>query len=69
MKFEVEALPNFEKEAKRLKKKFNSLGSELLDLIEQLEIDPFIGTALPRAFIKSGYRSSLREKGSVAERG
>ena len=52
MKFEVETLPNFEKEARRLRKKFASLGAELLDLIEQLENDPFIGTALPRVFTK-----------------
>ena len=61
MKFEVEALPNFEKEAKRLRKKFSSLGSELLGLIEQLEIDPFIGTALPRGFYK--IRLSIKSKG------
>ncbi|SDE22470.1 RelE toxin of RelE / RelB toxin-antitoxin system [Dyadobacter soli] len=61
MSFEVETLPNFEKEAKRLKKKFSSLANELLDLIEQLESNPFIGTALPKGFYK--IRLSIKSKG------
>lgn len=61
MKFEVEALPNFEKEAKRLKKKFASLTQELLYLIGQLETDPFIGTALKAGFYK--IRLSVKSKG------
>lgn len=61
MSFEVETLPNFEKEAKRLRKKFASLAGELLDLIEELENNPFIGTALPKGFYK--IRLSIKSKG------
>jgi hypothetical protein len=61
MKFEVETLANFEKEAKRLRKKFASLSGELLQLVEQLEIDPFIGTALRGGFYK--IRLSIKSKG------
>ncbi|OJV13417.1 MAG: hypothetical protein BGO21_16015 [Dyadobacter sp. 50-39] len=61
MSFQVETLPNFEKEAKRLRKKFASLAAELLDLIEQLENNPFMGTQLPRGFYK--IRLSVRSKG------
>ena len=61
MSFEVETLPNFEKEAKRLRRKFASLAGELLDLIEQLENNPFIGAALPKGFYK--IRSSIKSKG------
>ena len=61
MSFEVETLPNFANEAKRLRKKFASLGDELLDLIEQLEHNPFIGTALPKGFYK--IRLSIKSKG------
>lgn len=61
MRFEVETLPNFEKESKRLRKKFASLRSDLLHLIEQLESDPFIGTALKGGFYK--IRLGIKSKG------
>lgn len=61
MRFGVETLPNFEKEAKRLRKKFTSLPSDLLHLIEQLETDPFIGTALKGGFYK--IRLAIKSKG------
>lgn len=67
MKFEVETLPNFEKEARRLRKKFASLGAELLDLIEQLENDPFIGTALPKGFYKIRLSPKVRVSGAGRE--
>ncbi|MDR6807983.1 mRNA-degrading endonuclease RelE of RelBE toxin-antitoxin system [Dyadobacter sp. BE34] len=60
MSFEVETLPNFENEAKRLRRKFASLAGELLDF-EQLENNPFIGTALPKGFYK--IRLSIKSKG------
>ena len=57
----MKPLPNFEKEAKRLRKKFTSLPVDLLRLIEQLETDPFIGTALKGGFYK--IRLAIKSKG------
>ena len=37
MSFQVDTIPNFEKEAKRLRKKYASLNQELDDLIDSLE--------------------------------
>jgi mRNA-degrading endonuclease RelE of RelBE toxin-antitoxin system len=44
MNYNVYTTPNFEKEAKRLKRKYPSLKAEIVSLIEELEKDPFIGT-------------------------
>lgn len=63
MRFEVQTLPHFEKEAKRLRKKFASLGNDLLHLIEQLESDPFIGTALKGGFYKIRLAIKSKSKG------
>jgi mRNA-degrading endonuclease RelE of RelBE toxin-antitoxin system len=46
MNFKIETLPNFEKEAKRLINKYNSLKKEIRELIDSLEQNPNQGIHL-----------------------
>jgi mRNA-degrading endonuclease RelE of RelBE toxin-antitoxin system len=61
MSYQVETIENFEREAKRLKKKYPSLKDEILDLIEDLEEDPFLGSAMKDGFYK--IRLKIKSKG------
>ena len=61
MIYKIETITHFEKEAKRLKKKFHSLNDEIAKLIDELEENPFLGTALPNGFYK--IRLAIRSKG------
>lgn len=64
MSYQVETIKNFEREAKRLKKKFPSLKQELIDLIDILEQNPFWGTPLQDGFykIRLGIKSKAKGK-------
>ena len=44
MSYRVDTTPNFEREAKRLIKKYRSLNNEIYTLIESLENEPKQGT-------------------------
>ncbi|HEY6978980.1 MAG TPA: hypothetical protein VH396_21945 [Chitinophagaceae bacterium] len=46
MSYKVETTPPFEKQAKKLTKKYPSLKSDLLQLVESLETNPAQGTLL-----------------------
>lgn len=61
MSYQVESIENFEKEAKRLKKKYPSLKDEIFDLIEDLDENPFLGTAMRNGFYK--IRLKIKSKG------
>jgi len=61
VRFRVETIENFEKEAKRLIRKFPSLKSEIFDLILELEKNPKIGVSLGNGFYK--IRLAIRSKG------
>ena len=61
MNFEVRTIAVFEKEIKKLSKKYPSLKSDLFKLIKQLEANPFIGTSLGKDFYK--VRMSVSGKG------
>jgi mRNA-degrading endonuclease RelE of RelBE toxin-antitoxin system len=61
MSYKVSTIAHFEKEAKRLKKKFSSLNAEISELIDKLEENPFLGTPLPDGFYK--IRLSVQSKG------
>jgi hypothetical protein len=52
MKYKVETLPNFEKEAKPLLKKYPSLKQELAELLETLESTPRTGIAISKGCYK-----------------
>lgn len=59
--YKVETIEHFEREAKRLKKKFPSLKMEINELIDSLENDPFQGASMRDGFYK--IRLSIKSKG------
>ncbi|HLG33570.1 MAG TPA: type II toxin-antitoxin system RelE/ParE family toxin [Bacteroidia bacterium] len=61
MSFRVDVLPNFEREAKHLLKKYKSLRSDLAALISSLEQNPAQGTPLGSGFYK--VRMAVASKG------
>lgn len=61
MPFEVRTLPNFESNLKPLIKKYPSLKSELLKLIDVLEKNPMQGIPLGSDFYK--IRLAIKSKG------
>ena len=61
MKFKVHTTPNFEKEAKKLIKKYKSLKNELSILIDELEDNPTKGTHLGNDIYK--IRLAIASKG------
>lgn len=63
MRFEVRTISTFEKEFKKLSKKHTSLKSDLYKLIEQLEVNPLLGTSLGKDFYKVRITISSKGKG------
>ena len=61
MSYQVDTIAHFEREAKRLKKKFPSLKQEIDELIDSLEENPLLGTALNNGFYK--IRLGIKSKG------
>jgi hypothetical protein len=61
MNFNVETTPQFDKQAKRLAKKFPSLKAELAKIIEALSEEPKQGISLGNNFFK--IRISIASKG------
>jgi hypothetical protein len=59
--FNVSSIPLFDKQAKRLAKKYPSLKKELTDLINTLSIEPTHGSQLGNSFYK--IRLSITSKG------
>ena len=56
MKYKVEVSPNFQKEAKKLIKKYPSLKTELAVLFIELEANPTLGTSLGDDIYKIRWR-------------
>jgi mRNA-degrading endonuclease RelE of RelBE toxin-antitoxin system len=52
MNFRIETIPRFEKDVKRLKKKFPKIKLDLLELLNKLSINPEIGTNLGNNIFK-----------------
>jgi mRNA-degrading endonuclease RelE of RelBE toxin-antitoxin system len=63
MKFELEAIPEFEKEYKKLLKKYPYLKSDLLKLFHSLELSPHQGTSLGKDYFKIRLRISSKNRG------
>lgn len=61
MSYRVDTTPNFEKEAKRLIKKYISLRGEINDMIESLEVDPTQGIHIGDSIYK--IRMAVKSKG------
>ena len=52
MNFSIETIPRFEKDTKRLKKKFPKIKSDLVKLINDLQLNPELGTHLGENIFK-----------------
>ena len=61
MSSKVVATPNFQREAKKLQKKYHSLKKELRELVESLEKDPEQGILISENVYK--IRLSIKSKG------
>lgn len=65
MNYSVETILPFEKEFKKLYKKYPSLKSDLLLLINALQTNPFQGTALGNNFYKIRLSIQSKNKGKI----
>lgn len=63
MSYEVRTISAFEKQFKKLSKKYPSLKSDLFNLIKELEANPFYGTSLGKDFYKIRLAISSKGKG------
>jgi hypothetical protein len=61
MSYKVKTIPYFDRQAKRLTRKFKSFKTELSELFVSLEIDPTQGTALGNDCYK--IRVAIKSKG------
>ena len=46
MSFEILSISNFDKELKKLAKKYPSIKQDLIELVEEIIEDPFLGESL-----------------------
>lgn len=65
MNYSVYTIPLFDKQAKRLAKKYPSLKQDLTDLAEALTIDPLQGIALGNNFYKVRLAVGSKQKGKA----
>lgn len=63
MNYKVDTIPLFDKQAKRLSKKYPSLKNDLKILIQKLEENPHHGIALGNNFYKIRLRIASKKKG------
>jgi|SRR6185503_2197749 len=63
MSYKVESIPVFEKQAKRLIKKYASLKSELLEMVQGLKENPAKGTAIGKSCYKIRVPIASKGKG------
>jgi hypothetical protein len=61
MSYKVKTIPYFDRQAKRLTRKFQSFKKELSELFDSLEVDPTQGTALGNDCYK--IRVAIKSKG------
>lgn len=52
MNFKIDTIPRFEKDVKKLKKKFPKIKSDLLKFIDELALNPTLGTSLGENIFK-----------------
>ncbi len=63
MSYQIEALPNFEREFKRLSKKYASLKQDLAALVAELAINPTAGTPLGQNCYKIRLAITSKQQG------
>ncbi len=61
MSYSIKTVPYFDRQAKRLARKFASFKNELAELLDSLEVDPTQGTALGNDCYK--IRVAIKSKG------
>ncbi len=61
MSYRIKTIPYFDRQAKRLARKFKSFKTELSELFDSLEVDPTQGTALGNDCYK--IRVAIKSKG------
>ncbi len=52
MNYKIETIPRFEKDVKRLQKRFPKIKSDLIKLVDDLSLNPKIGTHLGKNIFK-----------------
>ncbi|MEP6513408.1 MAG: hypothetical protein ABJA79_06040 [Parafilimonas sp.] len=67
MNYSVHTTPPFEKEAKKLSKKYPSLKKDLTELIESLKTDPLQGISLGNYFYKIRLAITAKQRVSLEE--
>ena len=68
MSFSVKTIAVFEKQAKRLMKKFPSLKGEILELVKELKEEPEKGTAIGHNCYKIRLAIASKGKGKIRRR-
>ena len=63
MSFEIKFVPNFDREIKRLSKKYPSIKQDLLELVEEIMEDPFLGVPLGKDCYKIRMAIASKNKG------
>ncbi|HWK02576.1 MAG TPA: type II toxin-antitoxin system RelE/ParE family toxin [Puia sp.] len=63
MSYKVKTIPNFEKSLKRLVKKYPSLKTEYVTLLDSLEVDPEQGTSIGNSCYKIRLAMASKGKG------
>lgn len=61
MAYRVKSIGVFERQAKKLTKKYPSLKSELIGLVQELKVNPVMGTAIGKSCFK--IRLAIKSKG------
>jgi mRNA-degrading endonuclease RelE of RelBE toxin-antitoxin system len=63
MSFEIQTISHFDKELKKLAKKYPSIKQDLLELIEEIIEDPFLGEPLGKDCYKIRMAITSKNKG------
>lgn len=63
MSYKIKTIPYFDRQAKRLTRKFRSFKTELSELFDSLEVDPTQGTALGNDCYKIRVAIKSKSKG------
>jgi mRNA-degrading endonuclease RelE of RelBE toxin-antitoxin system len=63
MSFEIRSISNFDKEFKKLAKKYPSIKQDLIELVEEIIEDPFLGEPLGKDCYKIRMAIASKNKG------
>jgi mRNA-degrading endonuclease RelE of RelBE toxin-antitoxin system len=58
MSYSIETIPSFDKDVKKLKKRFPNIKSDIKELITKLQDEPTLGTHLSEGFYKIRLKNS-----------